>query len=111
MRHKTLQGRHFAICLKATSQLDAYKNNPRRIPGVVLYRAGIIPLFEKDTIIDPEKQFPIAHYELIKQHASGDFGVLGVLPGDFPEALAKAVRASITMSPNQKARILELLNS
>ncbi len=109
--HKTLQARHFAICLKATSQLDSYRNNPQRMPGVVFYRAGLIPFFEKDTIVDPDNPFPIPHFDLIKQHLSGGLKILGALPEDFPEVLAKAVRASVTMSPREQRRILEILGT
>jgi len=109
LEHRNLEKRAFAICLKATSQIEAYINNPRRMAGVVFYRAGAVPFFEKDTIIQPDNQFPIPHYDLIRQHASGDAKILGVLPGDFPSNLASAVRASVTITPREQRRILEIL--
>jgi hypothetical protein len=108
--HKDLENKSpFAICLKATSQLDAYKNNPRRLAGSVLYKAGVVPIFEKDTIIQPDNQFPIPHSNLLRQYAAGDFAVLGVLPANFIPALLDAIEQSFTMSANQKRRLHELL--
>lgn len=74
-----------------------------------MYKAGVLPFFEKDTVIQPDNQFPIPHFELAKQAASRDFEVLGPMPSDFPALLAAAVRASVTMSPREKQRILEVL--
>jgi len=111
LQHCTLENRLFAFCIKATSKTTAYANNPKRLAGVVFYRAGVISFFEKDTVIEPDNQFPIPHYDLIRQHsnASGDVRLLGALPSDFPAALAKAVRDSVTMPPSKKKRLLLIL--
>jgi hypothetical protein len=86
-------------------------NNATRLAGVVMYKAGELPFFEKDTVVQPDNQFPIPHFELIRQAVSHDAEVLGVLPSNFPEMLVNAVRASVTMSPREKQRILEMLVS
>jgi hypothetical protein len=107
--HKRLDGSDFAICLKATSKLEAYKNNSPRMGGVVFYNAQEISFFEKDTIIQPDNQFPIPHSNLAKQFADKSLVVLGMMPSGFAESLVRAIEKSITMSPIKKRRLLEML--
>ena len=89
--------------------MEAYKNNPKRMQGVVHYPIGSVAFFEKETVIPPEHLFPIPHYDLTKQCLSKDAEVIGSLPPDFPEALVRAVKASVTMTRQEQQRILELL--
>jgi hypothetical protein len=103
------EARH-AICLKATSKLDAYKNRPDRMAGIIFVRAGTLSCFNQDTIIQPDNQVPIPHPTLATQHASGDFEILGAMHDGFPMDLAKAVRNSKTMSPREQKRILGILD-
>jgi hypothetical protein len=98
-----------AFCLKATSQLEAYENRPDRLKGVIFVRAGTVACFNRDTIIQPDNQFAIPHPTLATQEASGEFEILGAMHDGFREDLAKAVRASITMSPREQQRILGIL--
>jgi hypothetical protein len=98
-----------AVCLKATSQVGGYKNNPAKMSGAIFYCAGEVSFFEKDTVIEPENQFPLMHSNLMTQHATGHLEILGVMPKDFLERLRHAIDASHTMSKNQKRRLVDLL--
>jgi len=98
-----------AFCLKATSQTEAYENRPDRRVGIVFVPAGTLPFFNRDTIIQPDNQLAIPYFTLTTQHASGEFAILGAMYDGFAGSLAKAVRASHTMSPQQKARLLGIL--
>lgn len=84
-------------------------NNPEKLKGAVLYRAGAVSFFEKDTVIQPDTIYPIKYYDLRRQHLSGLVAILGMMPEGFPAELARAARESITMSRRDKQRIAELL--
>lgn len=74
--------------------------------GVVFYRAGTVACFEKDTVIQTEKLWPVDYYALkICSTAS----VLGMMPEDFPEALTEAVRKSVILNRAEQERIFDLL--
>jgi hypothetical protein len=97
------------ITLKATSKLEAYRNNPARLAGVVVYPAGAIPFFEKDTLIQPDNPILHHHSNLAKQYAAGDLAILGMMPDGFVEELARAIKDSITMSAVRKRNLLAML--
>lgn len=99
----------FAVCLKATSKLDGYKDRPERMAGVVLVPAGTHSFFPLETIIQPDNQVPIPYLTLATQHATGEFEILGAMYGGFVADLVKAVKASHTMSPERQRSILSLL--
>lgn len=94
--------------LKATSNLQPY-NSDARLAGVVVYRAGEITLFEKDTAIQPDNQFTISHSEISKHHRNGNLEILGALPTAFKAQLIKAANESLTIEPRQRKRLLEAL--
>lgn len=97
------------ICIKATSQIEAYRNNPKKMAGVVFYQAGSISFFEKDTIIQPDNYFAMLHSTLAKQRAVGDLTVLGAMPDGFRDALIEAVVASETMTPKAQTAFINIL--
>jgi hypothetical protein len=80
-----------AICIKATSQIDIYKNNKELAAGVVSYDAGVLPFFPLATSIQPDNLHPIPHRHLIKCHAEGTFVELGNMPQDFQDRLVKSI--------------------
>jgi hypothetical protein len=98
-----------AICLKATSQVDAYKNNASKMAGVVHYHEGSPPCFPLETVVQPDNQVAIAHGDILGQQKLGTFKLEGPLPKDFPERLKKAVALSETMSPRHQKRFTEML--
>jgi len=93
-----------AICMKATSQMDFYRNNPDTQPGVVLYPAGTVPFLPEDTVIQPDNMFAI-EYGTIDNATR----VLGALPEDFHGRLVQAVTASITLAEKRRRDILKCL--
>ncbi len=95
-----------AICLKATSNTSLYLNNPERMAGCVYYKAGELSCFKRDTIVQPDNQFPVAHSRIDCAER-----VLGKLPSDFPQKLRTAIENSSTMTENRKRSILGLLAS
>lgn len=97
------------ICIKATSQIEAYRNNPKKMAGVVFYEAGSIFFFEKDTVIQPDNYFAMLHSTLAKQRAAGDLIVLGAMPDGFRDALIEAVVASETMTPKAQTVFINIL--
>lgn len=105
----TLDKQALALCVKATSKVEPYRNNPRMMQGAVFYKGGVVPCFPKDTIIQPGNLFPIPHLELIRNNGQGKAAVVGVMPPAFMSELLKAVQDSVTMSPKEKKRILSLL--
>ena len=99
------------VCIKATSQVDAYLNNQEMRDGCVYYEAGETSHFTKDTAIQPDNQFPITHEHILACHHNRNFEDLGVLPRDFEEALKSAINNSITINKREKERVSKLLSS
>jgi hypothetical protein len=98
-----------AICLKATSKVESYKNNPKKMIGAVFYAAGSLPCFDKDTVIEPDNYIAVLHSTLAKQHATRELKILGVMPDDFVDVLIKATLASETMTPRQQRALIGIL--
>jgi hypothetical protein len=111
LEHRSLDGKEYAFCLKATSKVGAYTNNPGMMAGAVFYPAGTLQFFKKDTVIQPDNQFPIPHLDLIRQHRAEKVRILGSMPDSFPGDLIAAVEASRTMTPREQKRIIECLNN
>lgn len=109
LENRHLSNEIYAICLKATSKVDPYKNNPQRMKGVVLYQPGEVTCFNKSTIVEPGNLIPIPHRDLIRQNRLGKAAVIGALPDGFAALLIAAVQASVTLSPREKQRLLEIL--
>jgi hypothetical protein len=71
--------------------------------------AGTLSCFNRDTIIQPDNPVPIMHPTLSTQQASGEFEIIGSMYEGFVNDLAKAVRASVTLSPQQQRRTLGMI--
>ena len=106
--HK-LNGRRdwYAICIKATSNAAAYADQRKR-RGCVHYPARSLECFPLETFIEIDNQFPISHADIRRAHQDGQFESHD-LPDDFETRLHEAIQASITLSPREKQRLLELL--
>lgn len=98
-----------AICLKATSKVDVYKNNPEKLAGCVFYKAGEVEIFPEETAIQPDNQIPIPHTHLLMMHGKGALEWLGSLPADFETKLRAAIDNSTTLDDRQISRLLDLL--
>jgi hypothetical protein len=99
----------FAICLKATSNVELYKNNPEKLAGCVFYKGGEISLFREDTAIQPDNQVPIPHAHIADMHQKMALKLLGSLPADFVTKLILAIENSTTLDDREKERIMEIL--
>jgi hypothetical protein len=97
------------IALKTTSKLAAYLNNPSLMAGAVHYHAGVIPFFEKETVVQIEKKFPFYLSNLATQYATKDFSIIGSMPDRFIDDLSVAITASVTLSPKEKRLYREYL--
>jgi hypothetical protein len=97
----------YAICIKATSKVEVFENNPSKKKGCVWFPANQLPCFPLQTAIDPDNQFAI-HHDVIRK-AKKD-GILEVyqLPDGFESDLRKAISNSATLAPRQRARILSM---
>jgi hypothetical protein len=94
--------------VKATSQVECYINS-NRLSEVVFYKGGTNRCFEKNTIIQPDNQYAIPHADLIKHHRNGDLTILGTLPANFRDELAKAAESSVTITSRGRKRLLGAL--
>jgi hypothetical protein len=99
-----------AICIKATSNTNAFQSRPERMRGVVLYRACECLAFEMDTIIDPTNCFAVPHADLEKHDRTGKLERFGVLD-DLKERLSVAVAQSVELEPARRAGLLRCLSS
>jgi hypothetical protein len=100
-----------AICIKATSRMDFYRNNPEKLAGCVLYGAGEVSQFGEETVIQPDNQFPIPHAELQDLYDKGGLDLLGTLSMDFEAKLKTAIENSTTLNERELARLLSFLGS
>ena len=99
----------FAFCIKATSKVSLYINNPQMLAGCVLYRAGECDCFECDTAVQPDNQVPIRHADISSSHERGELQILGTMPEDFKERLRAAANNSFRIVPRERNRLLQFL--
>ena len=99
----------YVICLKATSKVERYFYDKKLLDGVLSYKAGDCACFERDTVIQPDNQFPISYKDLVYQEKYGKLKVLGHLPANAKEKLIEAVNSSYTMDSRKQERLLGIL--
>jgi hypothetical protein len=99
----------YLICIKATTKIEIYVNDPERMAGCVFYKAGELSFFEKDTAVEPDNPVPISYSQLIQNHRDGELHILGEMPSTFHANLLRAVRDSVTLSGVERKRLLALL--
>lgn len=111
LRHIEHERVWYALCLKTTSQMAFYNNNPAKKRGCVCYRAGEVPCFTKpETIIEPDNQFAIAHAAIVAAHGRGILEI-HALPGDFLARLKTAIQNSVTLTKVKRDRLLGVLEA
>src|SRR5690242_2800160 len=54
----------YAVCMKATSKVAVYKNNHEKMAGAVLLAPGEVSCFPRETIIQVENLWPVAHADI-----------------------------------------------
>lgn len=77
--------------------------------GVVLYPAGSISFFEKDTIVQPDNLVALLHSKLATQKLIKDLIILGTMPQDFKQRLLEAAIASETMTPKARRAFIRII--
>ncbi len=100
-----------AICLKATSNVEVYKNNPEKLAGCIFYKGGETNAFPQETVVQPDNPAPISHAHLVAMHQKKALEVCGQLPSDFVSRLTAAIEESTTLNDQQKERLLTLLRT
>jgi hypothetical protein len=102
-------GMAYAICIKATSQVAVYKNNPDKFCGCVYYHGGQLDCFPLDTVIEPDNQIPLSHKSIADAHFDNALECW-LMPPDFDSLLRTAIDRSLTMNKRQKQRLLDVLD-
>ena len=95
----------YAMCIKATSKTEIYKNNPSMMKGCIYYPAGSFDCFSADTVVQPDNQFPIAHGDILKAFLEGNLEVYPPLR-NFEIELRRAIRDSATLDGRRRERLL-----
>jgi len=101
----------YLICIKATTQVELYKNNREKMAGCVYYCAKELQFFEKDTAVEPDNQFAIPYSEIIQAYKDGEFHILGEMPDTFEVDLLNAIEDSGTLSQVESARLKSLIEA
>jgi hypothetical protein len=99
----------YAICIKTTTKVSLYKNNPSKMIGCIYFNAGEVPCFPEETIVQPDNQIPIEHSHILDSHIRGQVQV-HILPAEFPAKLREAVKKSETLTGRQRKRIEALIS-
>ncbi len=99
------------ICIKATAQVEVYKNNSGLMASCVYYSAGEVAFFEKDTVIQPDNPVPISYEQVLASDAEGEFEILGEMPDSFEADLVAAIEDSITLPRREAKRLLKIIRS
>jgi hypothetical protein len=98
-----------AICLKTTSKITLYQNDPALMAGVVFYQKQSTTFFELDTAVQPDNLHPLSHTDISQSIQQRTFEHLGTMPMGFRASLISAINASKTMKPERKRNLLARL--
>jgi len=101
--------KNYVVCLKATSRVELFINNPEKMIGAVFLKQGETACFGKDTVVEPDNQIPIPYEKVVEAERMNQLERLGQLPDDFGERLTTAVNKSETLYEMQQKRLLRLL--
>ena len=71
--------------------------------GCVLYKAGDVPVFPKETIIDPHNRIGMEYPKILAAHTAGTYKDYGTcLTLDFSKRLRTAIDKSYVLSNYEK---------
>jgi hypothetical protein len=89
-------------CLTPTTHTTKYP----QAEGCVLYKAGTIDCFDKDTAILPDFRtiLPLTYRDLEIANRNGRLAIVGSLPSDFESLFLQAIEENTTLSNAEKAR-------
>jgi hypothetical protein len=105
LRHETSNSQTFCWCVKATSQIQRFSSE--MLKGCVTYKANELSFFTEDTVVDPSNILTLLHATLDKEAKLGRYGIEGKMPDDFHAKFVAAIRASSTLEPKKKAKLLQ----
>lgn len=100
-----------AICIKATSKVEIYKNNKELMGGCVHYEAKEVSFFEQETVVQPDNYVAIPHQRLTDCQKTGELEIIGDLPVHFEADLAAAIEDSVTLTEPNRKRLIEFIKS
>ncbi len=100
-----------AICIKATSKVEIYKNNKELMEGCVFYKAKEVSFFEQETVVQPDNQVAIPYRQLKECKQKGELEILGQLPEHFEADLIVAIEDSITLTEPKRKRLIQFIKS
>lgn len=90
-----------ALCLKITSNVGFYRNNPTRAAGAVFCR-GEHPALSLQSVIETDNDFLLPHRRLGAPFLANDRAAIS---SDLLGRLKAAVASSLTLSPVQKQEL------
>jgi hypothetical protein len=96
------------FCIKATSKVARYQNDPEQMDGCVYYRARTLAFFPVDTAIQPDNGLPLAHSRLGAFARARKYRVEGKMPAEFHNQLVSAITNSITLKPKAQRVLLRM---
>jgi hypothetical protein len=101
---------HLFVFKTTASRVQWYKDQgDDRMRGVVLYGAGQLPCFPRETIIELDNGFEISYEEIRERQRERTFQIEQKLPDDFPIILRNRIDNSITLDGIQRAAIANAL--
>ena len=100
LRHDKASAGFICRCIKATSRIARFENDPDLLKGVVLYEQRTIPFFTERTVVDPDSKLDIDHSHLKDQSRKNRFRVAGKMPEDFHER-----PSMVTAKPAMRGRL------
>ena len=97
-------------CLRATTDRGNYygrQEREKRLSGCVVYENGLPPVFNRGTIIDTKKVYPVSHKLIARDFTAEPRRLVGPMPDEqFHERLFQAIRASHVIGNTQKLQLL-----
>lgn len=94
-----------AVCMKATSKVELYRNNADKMAGAIFIPAREVPCFPLDTVIQPDNLFPVPHLNITSASVAGE------LPDQYRLKLIHAVERSSSLTEVRRARLLRELRA
>ena len=70
--------------------------------GCVCYEVGACAHFARRTIVEPDNQFSVRHFDLVGYARDGALTVCGPMPLDFEDRLRRAIEVSVTLDRRQR---------
>jgi hypothetical protein len=101
---KHFEGDAFVVALAPITHIAPYLNDPDLKAGCVFYKAGAVPGFTRDVIVEPRTSHRHAiPYKMIESaEQGGHFRNFGLLPDDFVLRFKDAISKNVTLNKREK---------